>query len=305
MDIQRINRGLSNDNYRALTSHGNKVFIKIFRLASKSTIDRECKLTEYLAHAGIAVPEIVKTKSGASCTTINGSILTIYEYLDGSHPTANANDALKIGSLAASIHRLRVPHYIQPGNRTSHSALKNQISHQITRIPACEKQLLSRAITQCQAVTTSLAPKGLIHSDLFLDNLIQTSNAIIYLLDFEETAFDCFLLDIGRALLGCCSYEGCVDFEIVQHLLQGYTQIRKLSLQEWNELYEWLIFSILLSITWRYTEFNLNRPEEGRQKIYRAFLPSLEAVLDLGKNDFLDQVSCNNTAIPENSGNSD
>lgn len=289
-DLQHVDQGLSNYNYKAWTNCGDKVFIKVFRLANASTIEREIRLIEYLRQAGIAVPGIVRARSGAPYVTMNGFILAIYEYLDGPYPEASAGDVLKIGMLAASMHKLIVPDYIRPGYKVSHAGLKDQIFHDLIHITTPERKLLSQALDHCRPVATSQTPNGLIHTDVFLDNCIKTQDSTIYLLDFEETAFDCFLLDIGRALLGCCSTGGCIDFEIARHLLQGYTKIRGLSAKEWSELYEWLIFSILLSITWRYIEFNQNRPTEGRQSIYRTFIPSLEAVLDLGKNGFLDRV---------------
>ncbi len=285
--LTKIHSGLTNHNYKIKSNNGNILFAKVYRSASIYDVKRETKLINYLSKNGVLVPKIYKNNEGNDFTIKNKIPLSVSEYIEGQHPEVTTENASTLGRLIASVHRLPSPPYILQGYKTSYEALKFQIEESAANIDKTTKNMLLKAINMCSHLSESSAPKGIIHTDVFLDNCIKSNNSIIYLLDFEETVIDCFLFDIGRAILGCCSREGLIEMDMAHQFINSYSSVREFEPVEWDEIYHWVIFSILVSIMWRYMEFNINRPNEGKNNLFREFFPSLDMIVSLKKSDFI------------------
>jgi len=287
ISIIKIESGLTNFNYKVIGKNNFVLFAKIFRSASIEEINAEVELVNYLSKQGVLVPAIYKNKYNKNYTSSKNINMALYEYIEGSHPKAIKKDVRVIGGLIASLHLLPVPDYISVGYKTSYKNLKNRIVNLSINIEKDTKELLLNALNLCRNVLGSNAPKGLIHTDIFLDNCVKSTSGNIYMVDFEEAVIDHFVFDIGRTILGCCMVNNSIDMEIAHSFIVGYTEKRALVSNEIDEIYDWVIFSILISIMWRYTEFNINRPNENKNNIYKEFIPSLKMIVNIGKVKFL------------------
>ncbi len=286
VEIHKINQGLRNFNFLLIDSSGKKKFAKVFRNSNHRKVKREAALNAYLNEVGIPSPAIYQASLCSDDSFVNHMPFILYDHLEGHHAKALIEDAAEIGRLIASLHVLPVFHDLQPGDQ--HLArLATQLDAIIPDIRSFEKALLLEAMQSCRGLLHCEARQGIVHADVFLDNCIKGRDGRMYLLDFENACFDYQLRDLGSAMLGCCSKDGLIDFELVRHFLDGYLCIRKLTEIEWHALYDWLIFAILSTIIWRYIAFNIDRPTENRQQLYQAFMPTLEQILTLDKTYFL------------------
>ncbi len=287
ISIDKIDGGLTNYNFKIKGIDGQNYFTKIFRLATDKEVNTEVRLVDYLSNNEILVPEIYVNKDKKKYTTSGNITLVVYEYIEGDHPLASKDDARNIGELIASMHLLPTPSYIPVGYTTSFDEVKSDIGGLSVNIDGKTKKLLLDSINLCVNVKTSTTPIGLIHTDVFLDNCIKSLDNRIYLIDFEEAVVGNYLFDIGRSILGCCMKNGLIDIKITNSLLEGYTKKRQLTKIDTDEIYDWLLFSILVSVMWRYTEFNINRPNENKNDLYKEFIPSLKLIKKLGKERFI------------------
>lgn len=278
--IEQAAFGLTNYNFILTGDGGERLFGKLYRTASAEQVARETALVDYLAESGVHVPSMIKSDRGKDYINIKNMPFTLSELVEGEHPKSNPDDVNRIGELIATVHKLPVPETTPSGFNTDHAELEHSLSAELKSINGDERCLFEQAIERSRPILDSQAPTGLIHSDVFLDNCIKTPANEIYLIDFEEAVEDCFLLDIGRALLGCCMVDGVIDINNARALLAGYIRVRTLSVLEWRELNSWLVFSILYSIVWRYRQFNILRPEKQRSTLYREFIPALEWALE-------------------------
>ena len=75
-------------------------------------------------------------------------------------------------------------------------------------------------------------PKGLMHCDAFLDNMLMLSDGSMSgLIDWEDAAMGPLVHDLGIAVIGGC-YDACtnkLDMDRLRPFLKGYTSLRPLS----------------------------------------------------------------------------
>ena len=85
--------------------------------------------------------------------------------------------------------------------------------------------------------TTQHLAHGIIHADLFKDNVLFMGNSLTGLLDFYAAGCDCYLLDVEITLNDwCVNEQGVFERKRQDVFMQAYKQVRNISKQE----EEWL-----------------------------------------------------------------
>ena len=83
-------------------------------------------------------------------------------------------------------------------------------------------------------------PKGIIHGDLFIDNIFFKSNKLSGMIDFYFAANDYFMYEIAICVNSLCFDKKKSKFLInkkkLKNLIKGYEKIRKFSIKEKNSL---------------------------------------------------------------------
>ena len=85
-------------------------------------------------------------------------------------------------------------------------------------------------------------PRGIIHGDLFPDNVIGYSNQAISILDFEEVCNDVLAFDLVMTFVGFGWENGEPVTDRWNAILNGYQSIRKLSKKRF------LLFQIYINL---------------------------------------------------------
>ena len=80
-------------------------------------------------------------------------------------------------------------------------------------------------------------PKGIIHADLFPDNVLFTNNKITGLIDFYFSCNDFFVYDLSICVNAWC-FDDNNEFnkDLFLNLIKGYDSIRQLSSNEINSI---------------------------------------------------------------------
>jgi len=133
------------------------------------------------------------------------------------------------------------------------------------------------------------AAQGLVHGDLFRDNVLWQGDTIVALLDFESATWGPFGYDLLVCLLAWCYREGFV-LETARALMEGYLERRALSVVEREQLLVQGGLACLRFATTRITDFAL-RAAEGQPPLrdYQRFLARLSE-LEAGKLDSVLQI---------------
>lgn len=122
---------------------------------------------------------------------------------------------------------------------------------------------------------------GLVHGDLFRDNVLWKEGRISALLDFESASRESYPFDLMVTLLAWCFGDG-LDPELARAMAQGYARVRPLPAAEAELLCSEGDFAALRFSVTRITDFELRPKGSGIYKDYRRFLARADALSALG-----------------------
>jgi homoserine kinase type II len=113
-------------------------------------------------------------------------------------------------------------------------------------------------------------PKGVIHGDLFADNVLFRGEKLTAVLDFEAACRGKFIFDLATAVNALCFVDSQYSLDRFRFLLHGYESVRTLSLAEWDAFPNELRYSSLRFTITRLHDFFL-RPLDNDQRVHKDF----------------------------------
>jgi homoserine kinase type II len=123
-------------------------------------------------------------------------------------------------------------------------------------------------------------PKGVIHGDIFADNLLFRGEKLTAMLDFDAACRGKFIFDIATAVNSLCFVDSVYSLDRFRYLLSGYESVRTLSLAEWDAFPNELRFSSLRFTVTRLHDFFLQPIAATRRvdKDFREFFDRLRVL---------------------------
>ena len=103
-------------------------------------------------------------------------------------------------------------------------------------------------------------PCGIIHGDLYPDNVIGREGEVLALLDFEDICIESFAMDLVTTYVGFGWKDGLPIPELWDALLAGYESVRPLTEVERAALPDLHRFAVLAVAAWRYWQFVIHVP---------------------------------------------
>lgn len=117
--------------------------------------------------------------------------------------------------------------------------LLNSIKFKSKKFTNIEK-FLKENFTDIKKKWPKKLPSGIIHGDLFIDNIFFKKNKISGIIDFYFAANDYFMYEIAICINALCFDKKNPQFKLnkkkVKNLIKGYESIRKISLKEKKSL---------------------------------------------------------------------
>ena len=165
--------------------------------------------------------------------------ILLQQRLSGSHtinPTQKQIEAL--GRFTARMHQCMAGTDIAlPDYPRTPTWLRTETDEWLGHIPFADRRLLSESIDKVSALLTrsdvQALPTGMIHGDLFRDNVLFNERGLTGVLDFHHAATGYWLFDLAViANDWCTDNQGGLDPDRTHVLLSAYHRIRALSEQE-------------------------------------------------------------------------
>ena len=103
-------------------------------------------------------------------------------------------------------------------------------------------------------------PRGLIHGDVFYDNVLFDGKTFKALIDFEEACHYYKVFDLGMAVVGVCTEDLQVRLTKVRSLVDGYQNIRVLEEKEKESLQLFVEYAAIATSSWRFWKYNIDTP---------------------------------------------
>jgi homoserine kinase type II len=143
---------------------------------------------------------------------------------------------------------------------------------------AADARVIRARLAKYLARACSTLPRGVIHGDLFKDNVLWQAGEIAALIDFESASDGVFAYDLMVCVHAWC-YADAFRPELVRALLSGYTSERPLTREERQGLLDQGALAALRFATTRITDFAMRAaPGQPPARDYRRFLRRLEAL---------------------------
>lgn len=228
------------------------------------------QLIDYLAAAGLATPAALRNRNNDGVVSWRDKPVIVKPYIAGKSLDTLPEELLPaVGRLLASIHSVPPPQNLSPGGR--HLPLEWEEILALRPCPPLHEELLS-ASNALEATEWKCLPRGLVHGDLFGDNLLLTDGNTLVALDWETATIEPFTLDIGICAVALCRTEGQFDEKRFAELLVGYDKQRPISQAERSSLFVAVRYANAMLAYHRYVRHNIRYPDPAKADLYQELL---------------------------------
>jgi len=256
VDYEPIEEGAGNTNYLVRTTK-NQYVLTVFEI-EKIRVAKLCKLLYLLEEFGFLTTRVQKLTNGDAITSYQGKPVLLKPYIIGHvQKQLDENMVCQTGEVIARLHEIPNPDFLPDrhayGVQTFPSVTEKGINQEYENWLAQRYDYLKQNIPTC-------LPRGLIHGDLFYDNMLFNGKEFKAIIDFEEACQYYKIFDLGMAIVGLCTKESKLKLNKVRSLVKGYQRIRVLEEQEKESLQLFVEYAAIATSSWRFWKYNIDTP---------------------------------------------
>ena len=232
-----IAEGVENSNFLVHTSRGYFILTPYERRVAASDLPFFLALMEHLHARGITCPQPVKNRKGETLGRVAGRPAAIITFLDGMwirRPSAGHCAAL--GEALAKLHVAGLEFGMRRANALSVAGWRPLYLSCRARANELHRDLeqsLAAELSHLEAAWPRELPQGVIHADLFPDNVFFLGNKLSGLIDFYFACTDFLAYDVAVCLNAWC-FETDHSYNVTKgrSLLAAYARVRPLTRSE-------------------------------------------------------------------------
>jgi len=232
-----IAEGVENSNYLLRTERGTYILTLYEKRVDPADLPFFLALLDHLAGKGVACPTPIHAKDGKALRQLCGRPAAIVSFLDGMWPRRiEAQHCGAIGGALAQLHRAAADFRLKRTNALSLAGWRKlyQACHDRANevAPGLSEELAEELNALTQLWPKNL-PQGVIHADLFPDNVFFRGHDVSGLIDFYFACNDFLAYDIAICLNAWCfEADGSFNVTKAKLLLRGYRAGRELTPEE-------------------------------------------------------------------------
>jgi homoserine kinase type II len=232
-----IAEGVENSNYLLHTTSGSFFLTLYEKRVREDELPFFLRLIEFLAHQGIDCPQPVRDREGRALRRLAGRPAAIVTFLEGlSIRRPTPKHCGRLGEALAKLHAAGARFELQRKNTLSVEAWRPLLQAAGTRADQVAPGIHGRAqaaLADVERNWPKALPSGIIHADLFTDNVFFIGDRLSGLIDFYFACTDAFAYDLAICLNAWCfEADGSFNLTKGQALIGAYEQVRRLSGEE-------------------------------------------------------------------------
>jgi len=244
ISFKGIKKGIENTNY-LLRTKNNKYILTIFeKRVQKKDLPFFMSLMDKLNNHNINCPKPQKSKTGNYLINIKNKPASIVSFVEGRDKNKlKIKDCYEIGKNIAKFHAVSKKIKLYRKNSLSLSSwpkLLNKIGNKCNKIDVNLNNLMKTSLTDIKKRWPRKLSSGIIHGDLFIDNIFFKNNKFYGYIDFYFSSNDFLIYEIAICINALCFDKKKGNFifnkKKSKNLLKGYSSLRKLSKDEKNSL---------------------------------------------------------------------
>lgn len=228
-----IAAGITNTNYFVTTEAGRWV-LTLTESLGLDELPYFLALKYYLSERGIACPAPQQQRGGAWASLLCGKPACLVSVLPGSEVLApNPAQCRAIGKMLAKMHLAGADFPERMPNPRGAAWWEAALPKVLPKLSAQEAALLQNTVDAVRAAPLSDLPHGVIHADLFRDNVLFHGDEVGGVIDFYYACDGAWLYDLAICANDWCSEaDGRLHSERLAALWEGYQSVRRLSAAE-------------------------------------------------------------------------
>jgi|TARA_B110000881_G_scaffold217968_1_gene236547 homoserine kinase type II len=279
LDLEELAGGWANSNYTLTLEDKTKFVLKIWNGQTLEEVEYLLSITSYLTNNGVPTPSPIIFNNGKLMIIKNGLAWTLLPFIEGEWLESNKSSLYSLGKIQASLHMIAPPQNLKDDFSMGHKLFEKLF------LIANEKNEWTNFLDMLKIESAALKknirnlPKGIIHGDLFPDNVLGSKKEVWSILDFEEVCHGILAFDLVMTFVGFGWENGEPVTERWSSLLDGYQSIRKLSDNEINALPHLHRLATLSIAAWRYWQFMINLPDTKHANRYLEMTGRLDRKL--------------------------
>ena len=232
-----IEEGIENTNY-FLSVNKKKLILTVYEKRVKTEdLPFFSNLMSSLNKANFKCPAPVINNNNSTITNFEGRKLMIVSFLEGKAKSNLSPDNCKaIGIETAKMHELTKNFKIKRQNDLSINSwrsLFDTVKDQCSKLHKDLPTLIEENLSSVEKNWPKDLPKGIIHADLFHDNIFFNRDKLSGIIDFYFSCEDFFAFEIAICFNALC-FDGSkenLSFNVTKakQFIDGYSSVRKLS----------------------------------------------------------------------------
>ena len=236
-DYKGITEGVENTNYLIKTSEQDYILTIYEKRVDENDLPFFIKLLSYLSENKFPCPKPIANKNNEKINRIKNKNAALVTFLNGqSKNKITSEECFEIGKITAQLHEITKKFDINRKNNLSIENWDSIFEKTIKQKIDLDETIIKKTKNYLNFLKDKWPknlPQGIIHADLFPDNIFFTNNKVSGIIDFYFACNDFFAYEIAICINSLC-FDNNSTFNMTKakNLIDGYTSIRTLSEDE-------------------------------------------------------------------------
>jgi len=234
VSFKGIAEGVENSNFLMRTEAGQFILTLYEKRVKEADLPFFVGLMEHLSKRGVICPQPVRAKNGEALGRLAGRAAAIVTFLDGLWiRRPRAEHCGQVGEALARMHEAGAGFALTRANALSIEgwpALVATARDRADQVAPGLAREMTAELAALQAIWPKDLPSGVIHADLFPDNVFFLRDTLSGLIDFYFACDDAFAYDLGVCLNAWCfEADGAFNVSKGMAMIRGYEKRRPLT----------------------------------------------------------------------------
>jgi homoserine kinase type II len=230
VNFKGISSGVTNSNYLIQMAHSNYI-LTIFEHNNIEELPFYIDLMTYLAKENFLCPRPIENKNGQALGLLKEKPALMVSFLDGKEKAIRSpKSCYLVGQYLAKLH-LTANNFSQLNKNTRGLDWVSDMYLNLKKYLSLEDQgILELEINYHKEMDKVELPEGIIHGDLFKDNVLFLNDKVSGFIDFYYACNEKFIYDIAIAINDwCIDQDGQINKSMFLEFIKGYRSERKLT----------------------------------------------------------------------------
>ena len=282
--MEPLDGGWDNSNFLLRLKGGSEVVLKAWFANSVGEVSRVVQRHIHLDSNDIPTTVPLQLSNGSHFAERNGVAWTILPFVPGGMLGCDEDSLRSLGGVLSRMSSIPLADCFPESYRMGFDLFEEVISLS-SRMGVSDPfvEMLTSQIAGIRRDFPSNLPMGILHGDLFPDNVIGRGGRVSAILDLEEAWIGPMAFDLAMACVGF-GWDGTVPvWGRWKALFDGYQSVRKLTQEEVRALPFLHHFATLSIAAWRFWKHNLSEPDELLSDRYVEMVDRLSVEIDFSE----------------------